>query len=56
MIVMWRRSLKIKIKLTALGRRGSASPSALSDSSIFPTTKNKPLKGDRIRFNLQAKL
>ena len=37
------------------GRRGSASPSALSDSSLFPTTKNKPLKGERIRssFDLQ---
>ena len=32
------------------GRRGSASPSALSDSSLFPTTKNKPLKGERIRL------
>lgn len=31
-------------------RRGSASPSALSDSSLFPTTKNKPLKEERIRW------
>ena len=32
------------------GRRGSASPSALSDSSLFPTTKNKPLRAERIRW------
>jgi len=32
------------------GRRGSHSPSALSDSSLFPTTKNKPLKAERIRW------
>lgn len=32
------------------GRRGSASPSALSDSSLFPTTKNKPLRAEKIRW------
>jgi hypothetical protein len=26
------------------GRRGSASPSGLSDSSLYPATKNKPLR------------
>lgn len=31
-------------------RRGSGSPSALSDSSLFPTTKNKPLKEEKIRW------
>jgi len=38
------------------GRRGSASPSALSDSSLFPTTKNKPLKGERIRWKSDVPL
>lgn len=32
------------------GRRGSGSPSALSDSSLYPTTKNKPLKSEKIRW------
>jgi len=38
------------------GRRGSASPSALSDSSLFPTTKNKPLKQERIRWKSDVPL
>lgn len=38
------------------GRRGSTSPSALSDSSLYPTTKNRPLKEERIRWRSDVPL
>lgn len=38
------------------GRRGSNSPSALSDSSLYPTTKNRPLKEERVRWRSDVPL